>query len=133
MQNSPNGGSRDARGALNPRTFSDQVGELTNQMQDLRRSLQGAGATRQDLQAIDEVTRTLRSMAPGMASSNPKGLAELSATALDKLKKLEFDLRKRVDTTNDQLYLSGSEDIPAPYKGLASEYYRRLSKKGGGQ
>ncbi|MEZ5317750.1 MAG: hypothetical protein R2752_10150 [Vicinamibacterales bacterium] len=76
--------------------------------------------------------RTLRGMSPEQATQNPQGLAQLSGEALEKLKKLEFDLRKRVDTTNDQLFLSGSEDVPAPYQAVISEYFRNLSRKTGG-
>lgn len=71
-------------------------------------------------------------MSPAQQGNNLQGLAELSATALEKLKKLEFDLRKRTDTTSDQLFLSGSEDIPAPFRSVINEYYRRLAKKQGG-
>jgi hypothetical protein len=117
---------------MDPRQFRDQVGEITSQLQDLRRSLQGAGAPQQDLKAIDDVARALRQMSPEQAATNPRGLSQLSATALDKLKKLEFDLRKRVDTTTDQLFLSGSDDIPAPYQSVISEYFRQLAKKTGG-
>jgi hypothetical protein len=61
-------------------------------------------------------------------NDNPRGLAELSATALEKLRKLEFELRKRVDTTSDELYLSGADEAPAKYRSLVDEYYRALSK-----
>ena len=52
----------------------------------------------------------------------------------EKLTKFEWDLRKRVDTSNDALYLSGSEEMPSSYKDLIEQYYRALSKKkaGGG-
>ena len=55
------------------------------------------------------------------------------ATALDKMKKLEYDLRKRADTANEQLYISGSEDIPKAWEAIINDYYRQLgkTKKGG--
>jgi hypothetical protein len=62
---------------------------------------------------------------------NPKGLQELYSTAVDKFKALDFAIRKRVDTSNDQLLLSGSEDIPAAFRSLIEEYYKQLAKKGG--
>ena len=37
------------------------------------------------------------------------------------MKKLEFDLRKRTDTSNDSLYLSGSEDAPAAFRPMVDE------------
>jgi hypothetical protein len=63
------------------------------------------------------------------SADDPRGLAELTATALDKMRKLEFELRKRVDTTSDELYLSGADEAPPQYRSLVNEYYRELSKK----
>ena len=40
-------------------------------------------------------------------------------------------MRKKVDTTNEQLFLSGSDEVPPKYKELIQEYHRALSKKGG--
>jgi hypothetical protein len=112
----------------------DALNQLNNDARGLQQALQQSGGTREDLRAVDEIVKTLRQMTPDQMKQNPKGLSELSATALEKLKKLEFDLRKRVDTTNDQLFLSGSDDVPATFQALISEYYRQLSKKtsGGG-
>ena len=64
---------------------------------------------------------------------NPKGVQELYQAAVDKFKALEFEIRKRVDTTSDQLLLSGSEEVPAAYKKLIEEYSKALAKKGGGK
>ena len=57
----------------------------------------------------------------------------LFTTAVDRFKALEFELRKRLDTTNEQLYLSGSEDVPPNFRSLIEEYSRLLSKKPGGK
>jgi len=64
---------------------------------------------------------------------NPSGLNELYQTAVDRFKALEFEVRKRVDTSNSQLFLSGSQDVPPAYRTLIEEYYRTLAKKGGGK
>jgi hypothetical protein len=58
-----------------------------------------------------------------------KAVEALNATALDKMKLLEYDLRKRTDMTSDQLLLSGSDDAPAKYRPLVDEYFRSLSKQ----
>ena len=65
-------------------------------------------------------------------SLSQRGLQQLTATALDKLKKFDLDLRKRTDTTSNQLFLSGAEEAPAAYRPQVDEYYRALSKKTGG-
>jgi len=52
------------------------------------------------------------------------------ATTLSKLQKFERDFRQRVDTTSDQLFLAGSEEVPANYKSLIEEYSKALGKSG---
>ncbi len=61
------------------------------------------------------------------------GCNELYQTAVQRFKTLEFEIRKRTDTTNEQLFLSGSEDMPPSFRTLIEEYYRALNKKGGGK
>ena len=61
----------------------------------------------------------------------PVGLNELYQTAVQRFKALEFEIRKRVDTSNEQLFLSGSEEVPASFRTLIEEYYRTRSTKGG--
>jgi hypothetical protein len=60
---------------------------------------------------------------------NPEGLKALSTAALDKMKKFEFELRKRLDTTSDELFLSGAEEVPNKYRPLVDDYHRELSKR----
>lgn len=103
---------------------------MTNDAQALRRQLQQSGASAEDLRAVDEVLRALRGMSDGM-TGNPTGLQQLSAAALDRMKKLEFDLRKRTDTTSDQLFLSGADEAPARYREQVDQYFRELSRGSG--
>jgi hypothetical protein len=96
--------------------------------------MQQAGMAGRDLASVDEVIKTLRELEGERPYRDPNGLQALQGQVLDKMQKIEFDLRKRVDTTNDQLYLSGSEDVPPTFRSQVEEYSRRLSKKpaGGG-
>ncbi len=98
-------------------------------------SCSNPGRIRRILQSVDEIAKLLRGMDSDRAAGDPQGLQQLAATALDKLTKFEWDLRKRVDTSNDALYVPGSEDVPSNYKDLIEQYYRALSKKksGGGK
>ena len=114
------------------RQVRDQAGDLANDAQDLRRMLQGAGGTQNDLRAVDDVLKALRSLESSKNLGDPVEMQQLTAAALDKLKKLEFDLRKRVDTTNNDMFLSGSEELPAKFKDPIAEYYRQLAKRAGG-
>lgn len=81
---------------------------------------------------MDEITQALRNMAAGRAYDNAAELRALENTTLDKMKKLEFDLRKQIDTTNQQMYLSGSDDVPPAFRSQIEDYYRALSKQSGG-
>jgi hypothetical protein len=110
------------------RQLRDRAGQLSAEAQALRRQLQASGGERQDLATMDDVLRALRALDSQGMKADPRELAELSTAALDKLRKLEFELRKRTDTTSDALYLSGGDDAPPQYRSLIDEYYRALSK-----
>jgi len=87
-----------------------------------------------DLTPVDDVIKALQQLGNEKNLQNPKGVQELYANAVDKFKMLEFEIRKRVDT-NQQVLLSGTEDVPPAYKALIEEYSRALAKakKGGGK
>jgi hypothetical protein len=110
------------------RQLRDRAGQLSTDAEALRRQLQASGNQRQDLATMDDVIRALRALDSQGLKTDPRELADLSTAALDKLRKLEFELRKRTDTTSDELYLSGADDAPPQYRSLIDEYYRALSK-----
>jgi hypothetical protein len=113
------------------RQFRNQASQMATDLQNLRRQLQGAGANAKDLQSIDEVVKGLKTLDNDKAYSDLRSL-QTEAQALDTLKKVEYDMRKRMDTSNQQLFLSGSDEVPAQFRDLVQQYYRALSKKGGG-
>jgi hypothetical protein len=105
--------------------------QLAAQGQDVQRQLQASGASRTDLQNIDQVVKNLLALSGDTGNANPEGLKQLSEATLDKVRKLEFDIRKKTDTTSDGLLLT-SEEAPAKYQPQVSEYFKELSKRGGG-
>src|SRR4030095_11014403 len=109
----------------------NQARQLANDAADVRRQLQQAGVPPKDLTAVDDVVKALQQLGNEKNLQNPTGLNELYQTAVQKFKVLEFEIRKRVDTSNDQLFLSGSETVPPAFKSLIEEYYKALAKKGG--
>jgi hypothetical protein len=131
----PNGSGGDARPngmtGQDIRQFRNQASQMANDLQNLRRQLQGAGVDPKNLQSIDDVVKGLRSLDSDRAYADTKGL-QTEAQALDTLKKVEYDMRRKLDTSNQQLFLSGSDEVPAKYKDLVDQYYRALSKKAGG-
>jgi aspartate/methionine/tyrosine aminotransferase len=120
----------------NARDMANQATQLANDAQQLAQQIQASGGTQSDRQAMDEVAKALRALGDVKAYRDPEGLAQLSQAAADKLKQAEFNLRKKADTTSNQLFLSGSDQVPANFQALVEAYSRALSnskKKGGGQ
>ena len=122
----------DARPNGDMRQLANTARNLGNDAADVRRQLQQAGVAAKDLAPIDDVVKALRDLSDAKNLQNPKGLQDLYSTAVEKFKVLEFEIRKRVDTTNEQLFLSGSDDVPPAFRNLIQEYYKSLSKKPGG-
>jgi hypothetical protein len=113
------------------RQLANNARQLADQAADIGRQLRAAGVNPKDITPVDEVVKALRAMGDEKNLKNPAGLQELYQTAVQRFKALEFEIRKRVDTSNEQLFLSGSEEVPASFRSLIEEYYRTLSKKGG--
>ena len=109
----------------------NQAGEFVRDAQALRNLLGQAGLT-DDVRAVDDLIRSLRDLERGQAYDNLTNLQELQSAALTRAQQLELNLRQRLDTGNDQLFLSGSEDVPPQFRSLIEDYYRRLSRKAGG-
>jgi Domain of unknown function (DUF4175) len=116
-------------GRWNPddiRQFRGQFREWANDAEGLRRQLQQAGVNPRDL---DDVLRDLRAFDNDRVYADPKGLEQLQAAAIEKLKKFEFALRRKAETGNDSLSLSGSDQVPEGFRQAIEEYYRSLAKK----
>lgn len=100
--------------------------EWANDAQALRQQLTNAGA---DVRDLDQALRDIRNMDTDAAFVDPTNLAMLQAAALEKLKKFEYDLRKKTDGGGQPLSLSGSDEVPAGFRTAIEEYYRALARK----
>jgi len=120
-RNGAMGGNATPTASASARQLQRQLREYANTADDLRRRLAQAGVNPKDL---DAVARELRSMDLG----DPKGLQQLKAS-VDRLKRFEFDLRKKVGGDSQQLFLSGSDEVPPGFRQAIEEYYRSLAKK----
>ena len=105
--------------------------DLANEAQGLRRDLQNAGLSSRELTSIDDTLRALREMDSVKLTEDPRALQALTAAALEKLKRFDLDLRKRLDTTSNQLFLAGAEDVPKSYQPLVNEYQPRALQEVG--
>lgn len=107
---------------------------MANDVRNFQQQLRQSGATQADLRSADDVLRALQELGTerGGTAADWQGMQQLSSAALDKIQKLEFELRKRTDTSSNELFLSGSDDAPAKYRDLVGDYFRALSKKSSG-
>ena len=110
------------------RQLRNEAGQISNDVAELRRQLQNSGLDQTDLRAMEDVLNGLRAMG---ATADPKSLENLTAAALEKMQKVEYDIRKKSDVNNDQLYLAGSDEVAPQFKNAVSDYFRELSKKTG--
>jgi hypothetical protein len=108
------------------RQFSREYQELTRSAQELRQRLQAAGVNPTE---FDPILRDLQGINANGAFNDPKALQLLQADALDRLKKLEFNLRRQMGDANNSLGLSGSDEVPSSFRQAIEEYYRLLAKK----
>ena len=66
--------------------------------------------------------RDLRNFDNDRVYADPKGLEQLQAAAIEKLKKFEFTLRRKAENGNDSLSLSGSDQVPEGFRQAIEEY-----------
>jgi hypothetical protein len=61
---------------------------------------------------------------------NSLGLEQLEEDVLTELKQFEYWLRRELDGIGEgELYLAGSDQVPADYRKLVEEYFRSLSSR----
>ncbi len=118
-------------GQQQARQFANEAQQAAQDAQGLRQALQNAAASKDDLAALEQVLNNLKSLGQTNAYNDPEVTKQLATKALDNLQTVEFNLRKKVEKSN-QLFLNGSDQVPPAFRGSVEEYYRSLAKKGGG-
>jgi molecular chaperone DnaK (HSP70) len=123
------GGSGDRRpGGMNGedvRQFRGEITRWTREAEQLRKMLQGEKI---DPKEIDAMLRNLRQLADDRVYKDANELARLQAQVTDSAKRLEYDLRRKVEGAEGQLLLSGSDEVPEKFRKSVEQYYRSLSK-----
>jgi hypothetical protein len=123
------GGSGDRRpGAMtgdDVRQFRNEVQRWTREAEGLRRMLQGEKI---DPKEIDAMLRNLRQLNDERVYKDVEELARLQAQVTDSAKRVEYDLRRKVEGADAQLLLSGSDEVPEKFRKSVEQYYRSLSK-----
>jgi DNA anti-recombination protein RmuC len=107
------------------RQFRSEVQRWTREAEQLRRMLQGAKV---DAKEIDAMLRNLRQLNDERVYKDVEELARLQAQVTDSAKRVEYDLRRKLEGTDGQLLLSGSDEVPEKFRKSVEQYYRSLSK-----
>jgi hypothetical protein len=110
------------------RQLRNQANQVANELQGVRRQLNGAGLDQADLRSFEDAVNGLRAMGN---TADPQSIQELTARALDKLQKVEYDLRRKLDTQNQDLFVAGAEEVAPQFRKPVEDYFRELSRRGG--
>ena len=90
------------------------------------------GQQKIDAKELDEIIKGLRRLDDESVYANPELVGRLEQQVTDNIKRFEYQLRRRLDANSTQVFLSGTDDVPEQYRKLVEQYYRSLSKPGGG-
>ncbi len=108
------------------RQLRSEFRERVKDAENLRREL-----ARQNLEVPDlgEIIRRMEEFEKKQIFLNPLGLEKLEEDVLADLKQFEYWLRRELEGIGEeQLFLAGSDQVPADYRQLVEEYFRSLSR-----
>jgi hypothetical protein len=81
-----------------------------------------------DPKEIDAMLRNLRQLDDDRVYQDVEELARLQQQVTDSAKRLEYDLRRKLEGKEGQVLLSGSDEVPEQFRRNVEQYYRSLSK-----
>ena len=80
---------------------------------------------------LRDLIERLRALEDERAYANPADLERLLAMVTEGTKQFEYGLRRKIEGGDkEQVFLSGSAEVPTGYRELVEEYYRSLSRTG---
>jgi hypothetical protein len=113
---------------MNPedvRQFRGEAQRWTREAEQLRRMLQGEKI---DPKEIDAMLRNLRQLDDERVYKDAEELARLQQQVTDSAKRIEYDLRRKLEGNEGQILVSGSDEVPEQFRKVVEQYYRSLSK-----
>jgi hypothetical protein len=123
------GGAGDRRpsgfNAEDVRQFRGELQRWTREAEQLRRILQGQKI---DPKEIDAMLRNLRQLDDDRVYRDVEEIQRLQAQVTDSAKRIEYDLRRKLEGKEGQVLLSGSDEVPEQFRKVVEQYYRSLSK-----
>ena len=112
------------------RQYRREFGQREAQARELGEQLDDAGRSVEELQGVIDAFRRLQDED---IYADPQALAELHGDMLDRLKMMEFGLRREVEgEVERRATLTGGDEVPDGYRRLVEEYYRSLARGGNG-
>src|SRR6476620_5117829 len=111
------------------RQYRGEARQRAADAEQLRRLL---GQQKIDAKELDEIIQGLRKLDDEGIYANPETVGRLEQSVTDNIKRFEYTLRGRLEQNTNQVFLSGTDDVPEQYRKLVEQYYRSLSKPGGG-
>ena len=122
-------------GSYQPGQFSTE--ELRQLRREFRERVSDAEGLRQELARQDldvpdlgEIIRRMEEFDQKQIYLNPLGLEQLEEEVLTELKQFEYWLRRELEgLVEGELYVAGSDQVPAGYRNLVEEYFRALSRE----
>ena len=81
-----------------------------------------------DPKELEQILAALRRLEDERVYKDAKELQSLQTFATEGLKRLEFGLRRQVESGADAVVLAGSDEVPDQFKKMVQEYYRSLGK-----
>jgi hypothetical protein len=106
------------------RQFRNEARQWTTEAEQLRRMVQGQKLNAREL---EEVLSGLRALQDDRVYQNAGELERLQSAVTEGMKRFEYTLRRRAEG-NEQVLLSGSDDVPEQFRKLVDQYYKALSK-----
>jgi outer membrane murein-binding lipoprotein Lpp len=107
------------------RQFRGELRRWTRDAEALRRMLQ---AQKIDAKEIDALLRNLRQLDDDRVYQDVEELARLQSQVTDSAKRIEYDLRRKLEGVDSQILVSGSDEVPEQFRKVVEQYYRSLSK-----
>jgi uncharacterized protein (DUF885 family) len=108
------------------RQFRGEIQRWTREAEQLRRMMQGEKI---DPKEIDAMLRNLRQLADDRVYRDAEELARLQSQVNDSAKRIEYDLRRKLEGKDgQQMILSGSDEVPEQFRKVVEQYYRSLSR-----
>jgi len=126
MGGAPDGTPRSLSGG-DARQFGREFRLRREAAEELRRDLQEQGVEAGELGRLIEALRRLEN---GRPFGDPKGLDELQAALIERLKTFEFTLWRQFNAgAADRPALGAAGQVPPEYRALVEEYYRSLARQ----